>query len=140
MLRIVAQHLLRIRALAFRRLVAACVVLAMLGASLVSALATHHADDAHASRLSLSQILTGAADLTGDAAAREKRAGSEQPDHSQPDHSQPVADHDCHGCAAALLPAAPAPAPGTMTAAPVAAAGTLGFGRAVPTDLRPPRA
>ncbi len=139
MLRTSGWHFARLWSLALRRLIAACVVLSMVAAPVAAGLVTHHSDDldspAFAAAVSGAEValpLAAAKDVAVDSA----KSGAA----AQTKHVVPSADHDCHGCAAVLLPAADA----TRLAEVVAVTGTtipaLGSGRAVPADPRPPRA
>lgn len=137
MVRFVAQHLTRLRTLAVRRLVATCVILSMIAAPLVSAFAAHHANDVHVSGLSLLQGLSDPGSVVPDKARPSLKAADTKP---QPKHTQPVADHDCHGCAAAVMPAAPSHGAREIVAVHAAGPAPFCLGRTVSIDLPPPRA
>jgi hypothetical protein len=131
-------HFARLWSLALRRLIAACVVLSMVAAPVTAGLVTHHSDDLDSP--AFAAAVAGAEAALPLAAAKDVAVDSAKNGDAQTKHVVPSADHDCHGCAAVLLPAADA----TRLAEVVAVTGTtipaLGSGRAVPADPRPPRA
>ncbi len=139
MLRTSAWHLARLWSLALRRVIAACVVLSMVAAPVAAGLLTHHSDDLDSPAFAAAVAIADAAvppAAQPDAAV----AGAKSGDAVQPKHVVPAADHDCHGCAAVLLPAADATRLTEVVAVTGAASPAFGSGRAIPADPRPPRA
>ena len=137
MLRTLAWHVARLWSLALRRLIAACVVLSMVAAPVAAGLVTHHADDLDSTAFAAAVAIADAAVSTTaqpDGTVDSAKSG----DAAQTKHVVPSADHDCHGCAAVLLPAADA----TRLAEVVAVTGTsspaFGSGRALPAGPPPP--
>lgn len=106
---------------ALRRVLALFMVASLMLGPLSAAMAAHHAEDVDATL-----VLMSAGDIAG---------------HTLPDHaSVPVGDHDCHGCAAAML-AAPVVAPSARMPAPAdVLSDALVPGRGPASAFRPPRA
>ena len=136
MVRLLAQFLTRLRSLAFRRLVAACVVLAMVSVPLVGAFAVHHANDLDVPALSLSQGISDPTKVVSDQGSHLLEIADTK---SPSNHPQAVADHDCHGCAAAVVPEPPSHGVSEIIVAHSDGPVLFGYGRFVSTDLRPPR-
>lgn len=128
MLRSSAWHLSRLWSLALRRLIAACVVLAIGAAPVAAGLTPHHVDDLDGPAF----VMAGSA-VVAAAVAKDGDAGAAK-------HVVPAADHDCHGCAAVLLPSASHTRIADVVAVLEAAGPALDTGRAIPADPRPPRA
>ena len=111
----------------------------MVAAPVAAGLHTHHSDDLDSPAFAEAVAVADAAvppaaqpDVTADSA----KSG----DAAQQKHVVPAADHDCHGCAAVLLPAADATRLTEVVGVTGAPSPAFGSGRAIPADPRPPRA
>lgn len=123
MVRNLAHALRAIPRLAIRRMVAVAVMLCLVLGALCQTVAAHHIDDVD----SIVAMSDGAAD---------QGAAKKALDHG----SLPTADHDCHGCAVAVLHA---PVEIVIARVPTVLAilsENLVEGRAPGAELRPPRA
>ncbi|WP_348928819.1 hypothetical protein [Aquabacter sp. CN5-332] len=124
MVRNLAHALRAIPCLAIRRMVAVAVMFCLVLGPLCETVAAHHVDDVD----SIVAMSDGAVD---------QGAAKTVPDHGP---SLPSADHDCHGCAAAVLHAPMEIAIARVPTILEILSENLVAGRVPGAELRPPRA
>lgn len=135
MLRVLAKAISRVGRPAFRRAVALAVAFCLVAGPVAGAFAAHHMDDLDNAVLMKADSSIEAASLSSD--AKDVLASGKA---HHPAKTGAVADHDCHGCSAAMVAA-----PASARAVPVKAVrqmlrASFGVGRIVPAEDRPPRA